>query len=296
MNHIDSGFALLHKPSGVTSFSALSAIKRSVRPLKVGHTGTLDKFAEGLLIAVIGKATKFAPYITELKKEYTATIEFGRETDTLDPEGQFVKKNCILPDLQTIKKKTADFIGVQMQAPPLFSAVHVNGERAYKLAREGKTANLKERQVTISSMNIVRYTPPFLELSVTCSKGTYIRSLARDLGRRCGSCAFVVKLMRTKIGNFDVGESISPECFQPERDILTLEQSIKRMGTIRAISCNPEHIRTFIHGKPINDDLFTEKLDEDGIYAVLNRETGKFVALLERNRHKFAYKFVGIQE
>ena len=294
MNRIDSGFVLVHKPPGITSFSALQEIKKGVYPLKVGHTGTLDKFAEGLLIAVVGKATKLASYITNLGKEYKAEIEFGRETDTLDPEGTVIKKNCPIPDRETVEDRAAEFVGEIIQVPPIYSAVHVRGERAHKLARKGEAVRLAGRPVRIYGMKVLTYEPPSLQLSVHCSKGTYIRSLARDLGKNCGSCGYVTKLRRNSIGGFSLTESVVPGDFKPERDIVPPERILERIESIHMLHCKSEYIERILYGKPVEEEIFTKIPSDDGIYAVLNEETEQFVALLERNAGSFTYKFVGM--
>ncbi len=295
MNRIESGFVLLHKPPGITSFSALQEIKKAVYPRKVGHTGTLDKFAEGLLIAVVGKATKFASYITDLGKEYTAEIEFGRETDTLDPEGEVIKENCPIPDRGTVETRAAEFVGEILQVPPIYSAVHVRGERAHKLARKGEAVRLAGRAVSIYAMKIITYEPPCLRLDVHCSKGTYIRSLARDLGKSCGSCGYVTKLRRNSIGGFSLTETVFPGDFKPERDIIPPERILKRIEAIRILHCKSEYLERILYGKPVEEEIFTEIPSDDGIYAVFDQKSEEFVALLERKMGSFIYKFVGMQ-
>lgn len=292
MNPIESGFVFLNKPPGITSFSALSGVKREVRPRKVGHTGTLDKFARGLLIGVIGKATKFASYITELGKEYLTEFEFGKETDTLDPEGEVVRTSSSIPDLTKIQRCLERFSGPQSQVPPVYSAVHVKGERAYKLVREGKQPELKARRIEIYGIDILSYAAPILKILVRCSKGTYIRSLARDLGTACGSCASVVTLERTKIGNISLHEAVDPEQFSSSRDIVPVEQMIRRIENIGILHGRSDSIEAIYHGKPLVDGMFVEREQKDGYFAVLS-EDERFLALLERKKGSFNYKFVG---
>lgn len=294
MNHSESGFVLLYKPPGVTSFQALAPIKKAVHPLKVGHTGTLDKFAEGLLIAVAGKATKFASYITALPKEYRATIEFGRQTDTLDPEGTVLYKEGIIPEQGDIENRLTRFIGEQLQKPPLFSAVHVNGERAHKLVRQGKTPQVKSRRITIYGIEIVKYSPPYLTISLACSKGTYVRALARDLGKACGTYGFVTRLCRTKIGDFSFRDAVGADDFNPEKDIIPPAKIIPKISGISIVHVKNEYIPSLTSGKRIDGRFFTESETNDGLLAVFDRDE-TFIALLEKTSGDgFQYKFLGV--
>ena len=197
---------LLRKPDGVTSFSTLRYVKRYVNK-KTGHCGTLDKFATGLLIACCGSFTKKVSMLTGLDKVYRATIEFGRETDTLDPEGEVVKTGEI-PSFEVIEAGVRSLTGKMDQVPPVFSAIHVDGKRSYELARKGVEVEMKSRPVEIYSANVVEWKDPYLTVELHVSKGTYVRSWARDLGAACSSCAYLTALERTKIGPFSVDEAV----------------------------------------------------------------------------------------
>ncbi len=197
---------LLNKAEGITSFSALGFVKRNVNR-KTGHTGTLDKFAGGLIIALSGKYTKYNDIFMGLDKTYIAEIEFGKETDTLDPEGALTDTKAV-PDISLIKEKVASYVGIIEQTPPAYSAVHVNGRRSYEIARSGDEVLLSPRYVSIYNVEIIDWTSPFLTVRLHVSKGTYVRSYARDLGRLCSSCAYVRKLKRTQIGPFVLENAI----------------------------------------------------------------------------------------
>jgi tRNA pseudouridine55 synthase len=183
-----SGIILLDKEPGCTSFQALSGLKRKLGTRHIGHAGTLDKFAEGLLVVLVGPCTRLAPLLQGLDKEYVARIRFGIETDTLDPEGEPVAEAPV-PELETIQSAFPKLTGEILQVPPAYSAVHVKGARASKLARKGLTPELTARTVRINRIDLLGYDPPDLMIRVSCSKGTYIRSLARDLALLCGSRA-----------------------------------------------------------------------------------------------------------
>lgn len=197
---------LINKKPGVTSFSCLGRVKRVINK-KTGHCGTLDKFASGLIIALCGKYTKMNNTFMGLDKTYTAVIEFGKETDTLDPEGEVVKVSEA-PDYETVLKAVNSLTGPIIQIPPVYSAIHVKGKRSYQLVREGKAVELEGRPVTIKKAEIISYEKPFLKIRLLVSKGTYIRSYARDLGEKCNSCAYVTELNRDAIGPFSVSDAV----------------------------------------------------------------------------------------
>ncbi|MCH3916256.1 MAG: tRNA pseudouridine(55) synthase TruB [Spirochaetia bacterium] len=199
---------LIDKKCGLTSFQSLGAIKRKTGG-KVGHCGTLDKFAEGLMIVLTGPLTKLNGLFSGLDKGYTATIRFGEETDTLDPEGEVVA-TAPVPQLSCIKQAIQEhFSGSILQAPPQYSAIHVNGRRAYALAREGKQVEMKQRPVYIRSFEILSWDGKDLSCHLEVSKGTYIRSIARDLALSCGSRGHLVALRRTSIGPYTVDEAVA---------------------------------------------------------------------------------------
>jgi tRNA pseudouridine55 synthase len=195
------GYILVNKRSGVTSFLALGPVKRVLGTGKVGHTGTLDKFAVGLMVVLTGKALTRQEEFTHLDKKYTATVFFGRETATLDPEGEVVAE-AVAPERGAILAAMEHFRGEIMQTPPAYSAIHVNGSRASDLMRKGKPPEMKPRPVTIYALELLSYEKPLARLAVHCSSGTYIRALARDIALACGSRAFLTALTRTMVGDY----------------------------------------------------------------------------------------------
>ena len=194
----------LWKPKGISSFKALYSIKNELKGIKVGHAGTLDPFAEGLLIACTGKKTKFINSLMGLEKEYICRIRLGQETDTLDSTGKIVKESAIKPfSRYEINKAILLFEGNISQIPPIFSALKVSGKRAYDLARKGVQFSLLPRQVYISSIKLIKYGHNFIEVKVKCGKGTYIRSLARDIAVELNNVGYLEKLQRTMIGKYN---------------------------------------------------------------------------------------------
>lgn len=233
---IDSNkIVLLAKKPGTTSFSSLFTIKHAFNTTKVGHTGTLDSFASGLLVVCAGSLTKLASRITEFDKSYEAVIKFGEETDTLECTGQVVR-TAPRPSLEELKDALNKFSGIIMQIPPLFSAIHVDGKRASDLIRKGKKAEIPARPVTVFSSEILE--TKFDEnnkilaarISFSVSKGTYIRSLARDIANECGSAAYLAGLLRTKVGKFNLQDAAgfsALEEFTIENAFKTAEKTIE---------------------------------------------------------------------
>jgi tRNA pseudouridine55 synthase len=200
------GLLLLRKKGGITSFEALYPVKRALGGGKVGHTGTLDKFAEGLLPVLIGRAVKLTPWFSDCDKTYEGFIRFGVETDTLDPEGLPVAEGAP-PSREALEAVLPAFRGNLLQTPPVYSAIHVDGQRASRLARSGVEPVLPQRPVSVYQLDLLSYDPPLARIRVRCSKGTYIRSLARDIARAALSRGHLAALTRTGIGGFDLSRA-----------------------------------------------------------------------------------------
>jgi len=203
-----TGCLLLNKNPGTSSFDSLRPIKKALGTGKVCHTGTLDTFADGLLVILTGQAVKLSAWFTGCDKRYLALVRFGEETDTLDPEGKMIA-TAPLPQRSDVEAALPAFTGEIMQAPPIFSAIHINGKRAHELARAGIETEMEKRPVTIHSLSLRSWDPPHAELEVHCSSGTYIRSLARDMALAVGSRAHLRALRRTQVGNFSLDDALS---------------------------------------------------------------------------------------
>lgn len=205
-------FLLIDKPKGVTSHDVVDKVREITGEKKVGHGGTLDPNATGLLIIGIGREStrKLGKVIKETKKVYEAEIFLGEERDTDDAEGVVISraKGFLPPGKNEIGKLLTSFIGEQTQVPPAYSALKIRGKKAYELARKGEKVSLKKRRIVIHSIELVDYEYPILKIKTTVSSGTYIRSLALDIGRRIGSGAYLKNLRRTKIGKFDVKDAV----------------------------------------------------------------------------------------
>ena len=200
------------KPIGWTSFDVVKNIKGYVKPSKVGHAGTLDPFAEGVLVICIGKMTKKVESLMDHEKEYVATIQLGSETDTLDTEGKVVKEAEIpLLSDEKIEAILNTFLGESDQVPPMYSALKVNGKRLYKLAREGKVIERQPRKITINEIELLENNIDSLKIRVKCGRGTYIRVLASDIANAMNTVGFLKSLVRTQVGEFRQEDSILVE-------------------------------------------------------------------------------------
>jgi len=196
------------KSKGLTSFDIIRIIKKESRNIKIGHCGTLDPFAEGIVIYCTGNKTKNIDSLMDYKKEYIATIKFGAETDTLDLTGGIIKKNNPKIDKKALIDTLSFFKGETMQIPPYYSALKFHGIRLYDFARKGIFIRKKARSIHIESINLVSYNNNIAEISIKCSKGTYIRSLARDIAYRLNTYGYLEKLIRTSIGPYNKDNSI----------------------------------------------------------------------------------------
>ena len=208
------GALLLDKPVGMTSNGALQAAKRIYRAEKAGHAGTLDPLASGLLLVLFGEATKFAGPLLDADKEYLATVKLGERTSPGDAEGEVLQSRTLSFSEKDLIAVLARFRGEIEQVPPMYSALKHQGTPLYRLARKGQSVERKPRRVRISDLELLRFHPPFLELRVVCSKGTYIRVLAEDMGEALGCGAHLSALRRTASGGFRVEQAATLEALQ----------------------------------------------------------------------------------
>lgn len=281
------GLVLLDKPEGISSFQCLGPIKQALGSRRVGHVGTLDPFAGGLLGVVTQRATRLAPLLSGLEKRYLVTIRFGVETDTLDPEGHVVGEAPV-PDSERIRRVLPTLLGRLRQRPPAFSAVHVGGRRAYELARRGQQPNLPVREVTVAAAELLQWQAPELTLALTGSAGLYVRSWARDLGQAAGSCAYVVRLRRTAIGPFSNTEAVAPEQFLPDR-VLPPAAFLSRLPGVRKLQVRTQFRQCLVRGQPIRADIFTAAPPPGAdYYAVFDVDEG-LLAVLRWNADGWSY-------
>jgi tRNA pseudouridine55 synthase len=279
------GWIILDKPLGLGSTQAVAAVKRNLREagfgkkVKVGHGGTLDPLATGVLPIAIGEATKLTGRMLDASKAYLFTVRFGEETDTLDLEGKVIATSDVRPSQAEVEAVLDRFTGPIAQVPPAYSALKVDGERAYDLARAGVEVELKSRDVTIYELRLEAFDPQEgATLLAKVSKGTYIRSLARDIAQALGSCGTVTMLRRSQAGPFDLSQAISLDKLNEvgkgaplELILLPLEAGL---DDIPAIDLDPEQARAVRQGR-----VLTGMPHEDGLY--LAREGMIPVALVE---------------
>ena len=203
---------LVDKPAGISSFGVVARVRRYLtnragRKVKVGHCGTLDPFATGLLILVSGKFTKRAGEFSGLDKTYQATICLGAESTTGDPEGKIAEVSDTMPAIEQVEDVLNKFVGEIEQTPPAYSAIKINGQRAYRLARSGQAVDMPTRRVKIYGIKLVNYNYPYLTIEAKVSSGTYIRSLAIDIGKELGVGAYTVRLRRLSVGDYSVDDA-----------------------------------------------------------------------------------------
>ena len=216
------GVLNIRKEKGYTSFDVVAKLRGILHMKKIGHTGTLDPEAEGVLPVVLGKATKLVDLLTEKQKTYEALLHLGLETDTQDMTGTVLREKTVKVTEDEVRAVISDFLGEQQQIPPMYSALKVDGKKLYELAREGKTIERKARKVHFYEIDIKKIELPYVRFSVTCSKGTYIRTLCHDIGQKLGCGGCMEELLRTRSGNFVWEDSMT---------LAQVEEAVKN-GTI----------------------------------------------------------------
>jgi tRNA pseudouridine55 synthase len=209
-----SGILNIDKPAGWTSHDVVARVRSLTRQKRVGHAGTLDPMATGVLLVCVGQATRVSEYLMELRKLYRARIRFGIATDTYDAEGRVTAQSDVIPSRQEIEALLPRFTGSILQAPPPYSALKVEGEPAYRRARRGEAVEQAPRPVEIYEIRLLAWAPPDLEIEVACGRGTYIRSLANDLGQAAGSAAHLAALERRAVGHFTIEDATSMPEFE----------------------------------------------------------------------------------
>ena len=266
-NHI----LIVEKREGETSFSSLFPIKRHFKKSKVGHAGTLDKFAHGLMIVLVGKFTRLNQLFSKMDKSYLASVKFGSETTTLDPEGEVIKTGP-LPTKEEIINILPSFLGTIDQEPPIYSALHVNGKRAYKEARNGNITSMEKRPVTISKIELISYEDGIALIDTRVSSGTYIRSLARDIANSLNTAGHLVALKRYSIGPFD--ESYCAD-LDTDNTLRILNEVCKGK-----IEFSTTYLEALLHGYFSPKGIASITNDKDGYYTVFNED--KFIAVVEK--------------
>ncbi len=275
------GFLNVYKPKGKTSHDVVAILRRVTKIKQIGHTGTLDPFAEGVLPICIGKAARLIEYLND-DKAYIGTVQLGKSTTTYDLEGETVEVSDKTPDLEEIENELNNFRGDIEQLPPIYSAIKVNGKKLYEYARKGEEVEIKPRNVNIGELKILNYDQEnrILELYIKCSKGTYIRSIAHDLGKNLGCFGHLIKLVRVKAGDFEVENSIKLEDLT---DIETVQKHLiypLEKLDYQTYELNTKELELVSHGMQI----FARTSLQNGIIILTNNN--KLIAIAEMANDK----------
>ncbi len=276
-----SGVLAIHKPTGITSRQALDAVLRILPQVKMGHAGTLDPLASGVLVVCFGRATRLISFVQRMRKEYLATIRLGQRSPTHDLEVE-VEDAAFAGsiELEMLERSLSQFRGDIRQVPPQHSAVKVQGRRAYELARKGQTASLESRPVHVERLACTRFEFPDADLEITCSSGTYVRSLVRDIGEDLGCGAVMTSLVRAAIGPFQLKDAVEIE--RLDRTILAqralpIAAAVKELPSITVPDCTRDCIA---HGRPIQLPPAV-MLPVAGSECLLCSESGELLAVAE---------------
>ena len=252
------GIILINKQKNYTSHDVVNKVKKITKS-KVGHTGTLDPNATGVLPLILGNATKISKYLINHDKEYEVLLQLGTKTDTADAEGKIIEEKDVNIDFlseENVKKVLSTFLGKQKQMPPMYSAIKVNGKKLYQYARQGQEVEIKPREIEIYEIKLTNLDKKQKQISlvVSCSKGTYIRSLCEDIADRLGTVGFMKELNRTKVGEFNIKDCVTIEEFEEKynkndfSDIITIEEIFKENPKIELDNLN---IKQYLNGVKI---------------------------------------------
>ena len=277
-----NGFLLINKDSGITSSRVVQIVKKKFNFKKVGHLGTLDPMAEGLLILAINRATKFSSLLLQSNKTYQAEVTLGQQTDTDDAEGEITSTHQVMCHKQEVEEKLLSFLGKSQQLPPAYSALKHKGKPMYKYAREGIQVDKEARTITIDEIDNISINLPKVSFDIACSKGTYIRSIARDLGDRLECGGHLSRLIRTSQEKFLINNAISIDeaC---EEDIIPLENAFDNLN---AITLNQLDTNAFINGVPLK-----LKIDHSDLLRVYD-PSKKFIAIGKNTLQGFKHEYL----
>ena len=277
-----NGFLLVNKGPGITSSRVVQIVKKKFQLKKVGHLGTLDPMATGLLIIAINRATKFASLLLQSEKSYRAEVTLGIQTDTDDAEGEVISSKKVDITKLEIKETLLTFLGASYQLPPDYSALKHKGKPMYKYARDGIKVEKAERKIFIKNIQNILIEIPKVSFDISCSKGTYIRSIARDLGARLGCGAHLSGLIRTSQEKFMLSDACSLEDINLE-DIISLEKAFEDLDFIKL---NKKDAKAFIHGRSIEIDF-----DHTNLLRVYD-SANQFIAIGKNSSKGFKHEYL----
>ncbi len=275
-----TGILVLDKPTGITSRKLVDQVARLLPRSKVGHAGTLDPLATGILIVCVGAATRLVENLQEMPKTYRTLIRLGARSDTLDADGRIeVVESPTIPSSNEIQQAILPLSGTVNQRPPAYSALRIQGKRAYDLARAGQTIDLAPRLVRIDRIAVINDTWPHLELEIDCGGGTYIRSIARDIGDALGCGGYVETLVRTRTGPFTLEQAIDPAMLSAESIHGLLRPALDAVSTLPRLELDASQIEAITQGKRLSTgDLSGELARSAGQVALVDSE-GTLIAL-----------------
>ena len=288
-----NGIINVYKEKGYTSFDVVAKLRGIFKQKKIGHTGTLDPDAEGVLPVCLGKATKVCDLLTDKSKEYEAVLLLGKVTDTQDITGTVLEEKDVKVTEEAVRETVLSFVGDYMQIPPMYSALKVNGKKLYELAREGKVVERKARPVKILDIEILEMNLPRVRMTVACSKGTYIRSLARDIGEYLGTGATLTELKRTYASGFDISQCVSLEKLDENnisQHILNEETAVLHF---REINVTEKQAIRFCNGGQLGfDRIHTENIKTDELFRVKYNDKFLGIGFADFERQQIGIKCV----
>jgi tRNA pseudouridine55 synthase len=262
------GLLLVDKPPGVTSHDVVDSVRRTLATKKVGHAGTLDPMATGLLLIGVGRATRLLRFLGDLLKTYEGTLKLGVETDTLDADGEVIRESTVDVTTERVAEAMHSLVGESLQRPPAFSAVKVGGRKLYEAARAGDPLEAEPREIRVDAFDLLSFDPPDVTFRVICSGGTYVRVLAADVGASVSAGAHLTALRRTAIGPYRLEEAVTPEAVG---EPLPIESAV---GHLPRLDLEPDEAEAASHGRPLGP------ADIEGPYGVFGPD-GRLIGVYE---------------
>lgn len=288
-----NGIINIYKEKGFTSHDVVAKMRGICKQKKIGHTGTLDPDAEGVLPVCLGSGTKLCDMLTDKDKEYVAELLLGVETDTQDITGQILRECELVMDEAAVRDAVMSFCGEYMQVPPMYSALKVNGKKLYELARAGKEIERQPRPVNIHEIEILEMQLPVVKFRVACSKGTYIRTLCADIGEKLGCGGTMKSLLRTKVGIFELPEAITLAELEQIRDTIGIESKLYAVDSVFAdletLHVAEEHCKLLDNGNAFyaNQTLEKKKYPENQWIRVYGKEKFYGIYAYDQERHRY---------
>lgn len=272
-----NGILIINKPKGYTSHDVINVLRKELNTKKIGHTGTLDPNATGVLPVLIGQATKISKYLIEHNKTYIAELKLGEKSSTGDIEGEIIEKKEILDlTIEQVGAVLKSFLGKQLQTPPIYSSIKINGKKAYEYARKGETVEIPAREIEIMSISLIRFEGNIITFEVKCSKGTYIRVLCEDIAEKLGTVGLMSNLTRTEVNDFNIKNAYTLEDIKNKQDIslISIEEVFK---TKPSINLDDRKRDLFLNGVQLT---FNE---QDDVYRIYNNNMFLGLGIVKNN-------------